>query len=527
MIEICKTSLLKNIRHSKDKQAFFKTSEYFIKIKYEFSKHFLSLILEHVKINIALLSLLYINSLFLKYNPYFSGYIRSVIANFFILKKRGSSLNMFRKSKIFGLMLFLFVSILHPHTDATATESPTSKKLTVSPPTTTSTQLDIRGTPNSLTKIDFGFKVYDCRLDANGKGVFFMNAQPVGKKIQITLVSSSSPNDSVTVTVKQDSNTILAPQIANVFNTSRYIVFTGPPGEQVHFSVNRGKFSGTFNSKGVYQFNMLPQRTGSIIRAITVTANQKSSETINIVKGDNIPPAIPVTTNIVKTTSTSVNGKTEPFATLILKIGSNTFRSQAGVSGHFTITFPRQPINRMLTLQALDAAGNISSSRTIIVQSALYENFYRIDSPTFDRRVLHKDTFNILGIPRQTRSVTPIFFGSPTKSRMAVEMNIQIPGNEFIDVTRLRFIIDGKTHLLSLNKDNVIYYNGEIADDDSYNRETVLMTTDTHLIMALKAIRYSKKPITVIVNGKNGYTTWFLSASERRAIRDTLQYVGY
>ncbi|MCC5891970.1 Ig-like domain-containing protein [Exiguobacterium sp.] len=434
---------------------------------------------------------------------------------------------MFRKRKIIGLILVLFVGILHHHTYATATESNTRLQLTVSAPTTKSTQLEITGTPNSLAKIDFGFKVYERRLDANGKAVFFMNPQPIGKKINVTLVSSNLSNVSVTVTVKLDPHTLLAPKVTTVFNTSRHIIFTGPPGEQIHFSVNRGKFSGTFDSKGIYKFNMLPQRTGSIIRAVTVTTAQKSSETITVVKEDITAPATPVTTSIVKTTSTSVKGKTEPFATLILTIGSETYRAQAEASGLFTVTFPRQPINRKLTLQAMDAARNISSPRIIIVQSALYENFYRINTDTFDRLLLHKDTFNIFGVPRQSQSVAPIFFGSPTKGQMAVEMNIRIAGNKFIDATHLRFIVDGIAHSFPFDENNVMYYNAEIADDDSYNRETVLMTPETRLIIALKAIRHSAKPVTVVVNGKNGNTTWFLSASERRAIRDALQYAGY
>ncbi|TCI77813.1 hypothetical protein EVJ20_07580 [Exiguobacterium sp. SH0S1] len=426
-----------------------------------------------------------------------------------------------------GLTASLLVGTFVPATHVMATESAQTLSLSVSTPTTASKSLEITGAPNALAKIDFGFKVYDRKLDASGKATFAMNTQPLGKQIHVTLVSGTTTSERVTVTVGQDPSAAVAPKIATVYNTSRQIVFTGTPGATVKFSVNQGKFTGVYDSKGVYRFNMLPQRAGSVIRAVTVTSSGTSAETVSTILADKTAPAIPVVTSILKTTSTSVNGKTEPYATLVLTSGTNVYRAQADASGVFTVTFPRQPINRQLSLRAMDGAKNTSAVRTIVVQSALYENFYRIDTEAFGRLVLHKDTFNIYGAPRQALSVAPIFFGQPTKDRMAIEVNVSIEGNEFIEIGRLRFIVDGKTYWLPMTRDNVLYYDAEIADDDSANYEMVQMVPDARLLEALKAIRSSTKHVTVVVDGTNGYTTWFLSASERRAIKEALQYAGY
>ena len=426
-----------------------------------------------------------------------------------------------------SLTASLLVGTIVPATYVTATESTQTLQLTVSQPTTASTALELTGTPNALAQIDFGFKVYERRLDANGHATFAMNPQPIGKVIHVTLVSGSTTSERVTVTVAQDPNVAIAPKISAVYNTSRQIVFTGTPGAVVKFSVNQGKFTGTYDAQGVYRFNMLPQRAGSIIRAVTLTSSGSSAETTTTILADKTAPAIPVVTSIVKTTSTAVTGKIEPYATLLLTVGSTVYRSQADAKGIFKVDFPRQPINRQLSLRAMDAAKNVSGIRTIVVQSALYENFYRIDTEMFDRLVLHKKTFNIYGAPRQSLSVSPIFYGLPTKERMAVEVNVNIEGNEFIDLDRIRFRVDGKTYWIPMTLDNVIYYDAEIADDDTSNYEMVQMLPDRDFINALKAIRDTTNHVTVIADGSNGYVAWFLSASERQAIKDALQYAGY
>jgi len=123
-------------------------------------------------------------------------------------------------------------------------------------------------------------------------------------------------------------------------------------------------YSAKADSVGNFKVAIPIQNSGNSFK-VTSTAAGKVSNT-RFLTVTRVAPNIPVV-NPVRYYSTSVTGKTEKYAVVVVKIGTKVYTSKANIYGNFKVTIPKQKAGTYLSVSAKDAKGLISAIRTVKV----------------------------------------------------------------------------------------------------------------------------------------------------------------
>lgn len=103
--------------------------------------------------------------------------------------------------------------------------------------------------------------------------------------------------------------------------------------------------------------------TSLAVTAKDSAGNTSGARTIKVVR---VAPNLPIV-NAVKYYSTAVTGKTEKYAVVTVKIGTNPYSAKANAYGNFKISIQKQRAGTKLYVTAKDAKGNVSATRTVTV----------------------------------------------------------------------------------------------------------------------------------------------------------------
>ncbi|NNV07232.1 SpoIID/LytB domain-containing protein [Geobacillus sp. C56-T2] len=123
------------------------------------------------------------------------------------------------------------------------------------------------------------------------------------------------------------------------------------------------------------------QKSGSYTTIWTVGSNRNGKYTFGIITKDaagNVSSAVasavvnkavaPPKVNSVGDRSSTVTGTAEAGATIVVKAGTKTYKATAKTNGSFAVAIPRQKAGTVLTVTAIDRAGNPSQSVRLTVK---------------------------------------------------------------------------------------------------------------------------------------------------------------
>ena len=200
----------------------------------------------------------------------------------------------------------------------------------VSTPLHTSKSLVIEGEAGTTALIGINSKVYTRVVTEAGTAQFNMSPQSVGKRISVSLRDAAgNVSETTEVVVAVDPTARPAtPKIGTVNNSARQIVVTGTPGAKVTLQVGAASYTARYDAKGVYRRATVVLPIGTVIRATTVDAKGATSVTrsTKVIK-DGVAPARPRVAQSVTTTSTSITGTAEAYATVYAQIGTKLYKA--------------------------------------------------------------------------------------------------------------------------------------------------------------------------------------------------------
>ncbi|RHB49638.1 Ig-like domain-containing protein [Exiguobacterium sp. AM39-5BH] len=404
--------------------------------------------------------------------------------------------------------------------DVTAPSAPT-----VSAPLHTSTELVISGEVGAKAEIVINGKTYVRTVLESGSATFKMSPQSVGKVIDVRLVDASGNASDVTrVIVAEDASARpSAPVVKSVTNSSRVLTVLGEPGQSLVLTLGSSTYSGKFDANGTYRRAISLQKVGTPITAQAKSNKGAQSDLVKTkVVTDRYAPKPGRVSPAVTTTSTSVIGKAEPYATALVTVGTKTYSAPVMSTGKFVVKIPKQKIGQKMSLVIRDGAGNKSARATITVQHAFYNNFHRINAEGMPL-ILHKEVFWSDGSTRYDQTFVPFFLGEKSKAGLHFLLSSYAEDGEPLYFEKLRVRVGKATYEENILPEDA----GYIEYDDGTLEETYLVKSNPKLITFLKQHVRPENRIVVTIEGEEYELEFALSGAEKRAFIQTLQYAGY
>ncbi|QKE75353.1 DNRLRE domain-containing protein [Arthrobacter citreus] len=198
------------------------------------------------------------------------------------------------------------------------------------------------------------------------KGIFSITIpkQTAGTEIKIMSMDGSEASKQVIIKVK-DVTPPKPPSVNKVYNNVSYLA--GKTEKYALVSVTIG--SKIYNSKadinGNYKITIPVQNIGGKINvtAKDLSGNLSAKTTVIVLRA---APNIPIV-NAVRYTSTTVTGKAEKYALVIVKIGTHSYSAKSNSNGDFKVSIPKQKKGTKLTITAKDTKAKSSAPRSITV----------------------------------------------------------------------------------------------------------------------------------------------------------------
>jgi uncharacterized repeat protein (TIGR02543 family) len=125
--------------------------------------------------------------------------------------------------------------------------------------------------------------------------------------------------------------------------------------------------TGTANAQGNYSIEISPQKAGTVLTVVAIDAAGNQSEATSITVLDRTAPKAPKI-NTMDDNDTKISGSTEANAIITVKINGKTIATgKASAQGNYSIEISPQKAGTVLTVVAIDAAGNQSETTSITV----------------------------------------------------------------------------------------------------------------------------------------------------------------
>jgi hypothetical protein len=184
-------------------------------------------------------------------------------------------------------------------------------------------------------------------------------------KFTLTLydLGGNKTTKEVTITRKDIKAPVLT--VNEVTDKTTKVTGKTEPGAKVAVKLS-GKTLGTATgaANGTFSIGIKAQKAGSELIISAADAAKNVTEKKVKVKDATAPT---FTVNTVTNTSKEVTGKTEKGAVITVTIGKSKYKATASSSGTFKVKIPQQKAGTKLTVNAKDAAGNVSASKTLTV----------------------------------------------------------------------------------------------------------------------------------------------------------------
>lgn len=156
--------------------------------------------------------------------------------------------------------------------------------------------------------------------------------------------------------------TYFRPTVSQVTERSNSVMGTAEPGATVTIKIGDQQYTAVADRDGHFTVAIPVQKAGTVL---SVSAGD-AGDVVNVKVADITVPAVTIT-NTVSNLAKEVIGKTEAGATVTVVIGSTSYKSASNSSGNFKVVIPVQKAGTKLTVAAKDAAGHVSSVKTITV----------------------------------------------------------------------------------------------------------------------------------------------------------------
>ncbi|MBI0577740.1 bifunctional 2',3'-cyclic-nucleotide 2'-phosphodiesterase/3'-nucleotidase [Neobacillus cucumis] len=197
-----------------------------------------------------------------------------------------------------------------------------------------------------------------------------IDVQKAGTELTVTATDGAlNVSAGTTVTVK-DVTAPEAPVVNEVKNADKKVTGKAEAGSTVTVSNSKEVLGSASASKdGNFSVSLKSaQREGTVLKVVATDAAGNKSEPTNITVGDNTPPAAPVVNDVTEFDK-KVTGKASDTFKVIVKVGTKELGSDVvDKYGSFSVTLrAAQKAGTVLTVVAVDKAGNVSKATTITV----------------------------------------------------------------------------------------------------------------------------------------------------------------
>ncbi|TCS84490.1 Ig-like domain-containing protein [Tepidibacillus fermentans] len=203
--------------------------------------------------------------------------------------------------------------------------------------------------------------------DANGD--FRINIMPLnaGSKLFITATDDWLNKSEPTIVFVKDITPPNKPLTDEVTDKTTSVTGTAEAGSSITVKAGTSVLgTGTVDINGKYIVTIPEQKAGTKL-TITATDNAgNTSEANEVTIKDVTAPSIP-SVNAVYDNATVITGKAEANAKVFAMIGSKKIGEVTAKNGQYTIKIAKQKAGTTILVYAVDTAGNISASKTIVV----------------------------------------------------------------------------------------------------------------------------------------------------------------
>ena len=191
--------------------------------------------------------------------------------------------------------------------------------------------------------------------------------QKAGTSVSVHAVDGAGNKSGVKTVKVVDKTAPAIPTVNAVGDNSTAVSGKAESGAKVYAYVGSKKLGEAIAKNGVYSIKIAKQKAGTSIAvyAVDPAKNKSTSKTVKV--ADKTAPAVP-TVNKVTTKSTSVSGKGEKAATVLIYNGSKKIaQGTVDSKGNFNVKISKQKKGVSLKVQLQDKAGNKSGSKTVKV----------------------------------------------------------------------------------------------------------------------------------------------------------------
>ncbi|MEH7180579.1 Ig-like domain-containing protein [Neobacillus vireti] len=215
--------------------------------------------------------------------------------------------------------------------------------------------------------VSIGSETFTGTADEGGNFKITIPVQSAGTVITVTAKDAFGNASEVTTVTVVDNTPPASPTVITVTTDKTTVVRgTTEKNSTVTAKIGDTSYTGSTFVDGAFKVIIPRQAAGT---SITFTAEDEvgnvSAET-GVIVGDATAPSVPQV-NYVSDKATQVTGQTEGGAIVTVTIGTETYTGSALSDGAFSISIPTQSIGTIISVNATDAAGNISNVRTVTV----------------------------------------------------------------------------------------------------------------------------------------------------------------
>jgi hypothetical protein len=229
--------------------------------------------------------------------------------------------------------------------------------------TNKATQLTGQAEPNVTIIATIAGTKFIGKAGTNGLFKIMIPIQNAGTTISV--VAKESPvfvsNPAVLQITKIGPN---MPTVNTISNKTTYVSGKTEAYATVSVIMAGKTYTTRSDAKGNYKV-MIPVQNAAVRVLIVAKDSQKINSATRVTNIVRVAPNMP-TVNTVRTFSTAITGKTEPFTSVIVKIGSKIYTSKSDKYGNYKVTISKQRKGTKLYVYAKDSIG-ISAIRTLSV----------------------------------------------------------------------------------------------------------------------------------------------------------------
>jgi hypothetical protein len=214
--------------------------------------------------------------------------------------------------------------------------------------------------------VTIGTKKYTATADPKGTYKVTIPAQKAGTALTVTATDGSGNTSLARTVTVLDKTAPSAPRVNSVSDKSKEVTGTTEAGATVTVTIGTKSYTAKADTKGNFKVTITAQKAGTKISIAARDAAGNTSIATTITVLDKTAPSTP-TVNSISDQSKEVTGKAEASSTITVTIGTKKYTAKTDAKGSFKVSIPQQKAGTKLSVTATDAAGNVSTAKSITV----------------------------------------------------------------------------------------------------------------------------------------------------------------